>query len=168
MVINLKKMIMKKYGFLLTIILAMIFSSCLKNGLDDLPEFEDNEITSVRRIEYRFISDEISAASGQKIVKFIELKQNPAAVIDKDNASVKISIDVPPINSVFTQTHRDNCSKENIVVIVGLSTAAKISPLNGAPKLGVPGDWSKPNKYKVTAADGTTKEWTIEVVKFTK
>ena len=42
-----------------------------------------------------------------------------------------------------------------------LSTAARITPLNGAPKLGNPGDFSaKEFKYQVTAADGTKKEWT--------
>ncbi|WP_410520867.1 DUF5018-related domain-containing protein [Bacteroides cellulosilyticus] len=27
--------------------------------------------------------------------------------------------------------------------------------------MGKPGDWSKPNKYEITAADGSKKVWTI-------
>ncbi len=165
---NLKIRIMKKYSFIITIILAMTLSSCLKRGLEDLPEFEGKDITSVSRLEYRFVGNRVSNASGQKIVEFVELKQNPAAVIDAESATVKISVVVPATNSVFTDEERAKCSNQNIVVVVGLSTASRISPLEGAPKLGVPGDWSKPNKYKVTASDGSTKEWTIEVVKFTK
>ena len=48
-------------------------------------------------------------------------------------------------------------------VAVTISTAATIKPINGAPKLGVPGDWTKDNQYEVTAADGTKKVWTIVV-----
>lgn len=155
-----------KYSFL--VMVAVLVSSCMRKGLEDLPEFDLKEIQSVTKVEYRFVSEEVSNASGQKIVKFVELKQDPAAVIDAENGTVKISVVVPGTNTDFTEEARTKCTKDNIVVIVGLSTAARISPLEGAPKLGVPGDWSKPNKYKVTAADGSTKEWTIEVVKFTK
>ncbi len=159
---------MKRYSIILIAILAMIFSSCLKSGLEDLPEFEGKEITGVTRIEYRFVGERVSEASGQKIVEYVELKQSTAPEIDTDNATVKISVVVPSTNTIFTQAEREKCSNKNVVVIVGLSTAARISPLDGAPKLGVPGDWSKPNKYKVTAADGSSKDWTIEVVKFEK
>jgi hypothetical protein len=42
-------------------------------------------------------------------------------------------------------------------------------PLNGAPKLGSPGDFSaKEFKYQVTAADGTKREWTIKITDFVK
>jgi len=33
--------------------------------LKDLPEFEENNITGVQRLEYRFISDEISDVGGK-------------------------------------------------------------------------------------------------------
>ncbi len=164
---NLKNMIMKRYSIII-VILAMSLTSCLKSGLEDLPEFEGKDITGVTRVQYWFVGERVSEASGQKIVEFIDLQQNPAAVIDAENATVKISVAVPAANTVFTEAERTKCSNKNMVVIVGLSTAARISPVGGAPKFGVPGDWSKPNKYKVTAADGSSKEWTVEVVKFTK
>ena len=49
------------------------------------------------------------------------------------------------------------------MVAVTISTAAIIKPIGDAPKLGVPGDWTKDNQYEVTAADGTKKTWTIVV-----
>lgn len=159
---------MKKYILALSIFNLMIFSSCLRYGLEDLPEFEGNDITTVQQVEYRFVGDRVSPASGQKIVEAVKLSQSPAAVIDKDNAMVKISVKVPATTNIFTQQHRDACNVNNIVVGLGISTAARIAPIDGAPLLGVPGDWSKPNKYVVTAANGNKKTWTIEVVSFTK
>lgn len=50
-----------------------------------------------------------------------------------------------------------------------LRATARIMPLNGAPKLGSPGDFSaKEFKYQVTAADGTKREWTIKITDFVK
>lgn len=62
----------------------------------------------------------------------------------------------------------EQATLDNVVVIFQLSTAARCEPIEGAPALGVPGDWTKPNKYKVTAADGTTKIWTVTINSLTK
>ena len=61
------------------------------------------------------------------------------------------------------EAERGNFTEAKAVVAVTISTAATIKPINGAPKLGVPGDWTKDNQYEVTAADGTKKVWTIVV-----
>ena len=61
------------------------------------------------------------------------------------------------------EAERGNFTESKAVVAVTISTAATIKPINGAPKLGVPGDWTKDNQYEVTAADGTKKTWTIVV-----
>ena len=50
-----------------------------------------------------------------------------------------------------------------MVVYVTISTAATMKPINGAPELGVPADWTADHQYEVTAADGTKKTWTIVV-----
>lgn len=159
---------MKKYTFILLTLSLMVFTSCLRHGLEELPVFEDKDIASVQRVEYRFIGDRVSGASGQPIVETVTLNQSPAAVINKEQGTVKISLVVPNVNNTFTQKHRDECSTKNIVVAVGISTAARIQPIEGSPKLGVPGDWSKPNKYEVIAADGSKKTWTLEIIKFEK
>ena len=45
---------MKKILYCLTLVFsALLFSSCLKGGLEDLPEYEDAEITSVSAVRYR-------------------------------------------------------------------------------------------------------------------
>jgi hypothetical protein len=58
--------------------------------------------------------------------------------------------------------------KEKVKVSLGaykrfatIPNAARIEPLNGAPVLGTPGDYSKPVSYLVTAANGDSKKWNI-------
>ena len=51
---------------------------------------------------------------------------------------------------------------------VNLSTAAVIAPQDGAPTLGTPGDFSTTRRYVVTAANGTKKDWTIQVTALNK
>ena len=77
---------------------------------------------------------------------------------------MSIDVTVPVAEGDFTEEERAKVSLDNIAVMASISTAARVTPLDGSPKLGVPGDWSKPNKYLVTAANGNEKEWTIQVV----
>lgn len=148
---------------ILLVIMLFSFSSCLTGGLEELPEYEDANITSVSTVQYRYISDEISAASGQNIVKDVNLTYK--SEIDIDAALVKISVTTP---DNFPQAELDKLSKSNLLIAVGLSTAARISPTNGAPILGIPGDWSRANSYVVESASGKKKDWTIEVVSLEK
>ena len=77
--------------------------------------------------------------------------------------------DLEAYNGSFTDAVRQNVSLSNLIAYIDLSTAARIMPLNGAPKLGSPGDFSaKEFKYQVTAADGTKREWTIKITDFVK
>lgn len=146
------------YSLLLTVMMIS-FSSCLTSGLDELPVYEDADITSVSAVTYRYISDEKSPASGQNIVKNVNITYT--SDIDPEAAMVKIAVTTP---ANFPEGELTNLSKKsNIVVVVSLSTAARITPLDGAPALGTPADWSKPYKYVVTAADGKQKEWTIRL-----
>ena len=75
---------------------------------------------------------------------------------------------VPDATGTFTTTVRNTVALNNIALGVTVSSAARITPLSGAPAFGQPGDWSKPNKYLVTAADGSQKEWTIQVTQLVK
>lgn len=141
----------------LCIILSM--TSCLKSGLDDIEEYSGAEISAVSSVEYRYISDEISSASGQNIVKYVTLEYS-GSKIDSKAATVSIPVRVP---ANFPEKELANLSASRLIVIVTLSSGAKIEPVSGAPELGKPGDWSKPNEYRVTAANGTRKNWTITV-----
>lgn len=164
---------MKKYSYIAFLLVLFSFTSCLTGGMEDLPAFEENEITGIQRVEYRYVSDDVSNASGQKIVKKVELTRSKVD-IDEEAGTVSIEITVPAATGSFPETERTKCSLKNtdgengICVMASLSTAARLSPVEGAPALGTPGDWSKPNKYVVTAANGSTKTWTIQVTKFVK
>lgn len=69
-----KFLFMKKILYCLTLVFsALLFSSCLKGGLEDLPEYEDAEITSVSAVRYRYMTDEKSPASGEYLVKEVDL-----------------------------------------------------------------------------------------------
>ena len=154
---------MKRYIlYALFAILAIGFNSCLKSNLEELPAFEENDVTNVDRVEYRFISDEISKASNQKIVKFINL------TVNKTDKTVRIEVTVPAANSDFPTVERDKVSKANLTVILSVSTAARVFPIGDAPRLGTQGDWTNPHKYKIEAANGNTAEWTVEVTNVTK
>ena len=155
---------MKKILYNLFLLFAVFsLSSCLDSNLDDLPEYEEADITSVSAVRYRYITDEKSPASGENIVEEVDLGYT--ADINADRREVKIKVTKP---GSFPADQVNNLSKSNLVVVVSLSTAARIAPLDGSPKLGVPADWSSAHRYVVTAATGTQKEWTIEVVSLTK
>ena len=156
---------MKKVIYNLFLMMAMIsFTSCLTSGLDDLPVYEEAEITSVSTVRYRYISDEESPATGQKIVK--EVNMTYTSEINTEAATVKISVTTP---ENFPESELNNLSTSaNLLVSVGLSTAARLTATNGSPDLGKPGDWSKPNTYTVEAANGKKKDWTIEIISLKK
>lgn len=155
---------MKKILYKLFLLFTVLsFSSCLKSNLDELPVYEEADITSVSAVQFRYLSDKKSPASGEYIVEEVNLHYT--GDIDVDNATVKIKVKKP---DTFPTVQEDNLSKANLVVVVTLSTAARLTPAEGSPKLGVPADWSKTHKYIVTSASGKKKEWTIEVVSLTK
>ena len=154
---------MEKVFKLLLLLVAFSFTSCLKMGLEDLPEFEDADISSVTGVYYRYFSAESSPGTGLPLVKEVALDYS--GDVNKEARTVKITA---ASNSKFPSTELHNLDKSKLVVVVSLSTAARIQPTGGSPALGTPGDWSKPNTYIVTAADKSTKEWTIEVTELTK
>ncbi|MCS2665428.1 hypothetical protein NXV45_17015 [Phocaeicola vulgatus] len=49
-----------------------------------------------------------------------------------------------------------------------VSTAARITPIEGSAALGSPDDWSTERKFSVKAANGNTKIWTIKIVQLNK
>ena len=80
---------MKKMVYNLLLIMTMIsLSSCLTGGLDELDVYDGADITSVSTVRYRYITEDKSPASGQNIVKEVELTYT--SEIDTDAAIVKI------------------------------------------------------------------------------
>ena len=65
-------------------------TSCLTGGLEDLPVYEDANITSVSAVQYRYISDEKSPASGEYLVKDVNMTYT--SEIDVEAGLVQISV----------------------------------------------------------------------------
>lgn len=144
-------------------IMTFFLPSCLEGGLEDLPEYDDANITSVSAVQYRYVTEDKHPASNENIVRDLDLQYK--ADLDESAGVIKISVHVP--KDIDASIAKD-ISRQKLVVVVNLSTAARLFPLNGSTKLGVPGDWSKVNSYEVIAASGAKKEWIIEVFELTK
>lgn len=150
----------KLINTILLIFLMSTVSSCLKSGLDDLKTYNEAKIANLN-FEYRWWND----ANKQMTVKTLDIEKQ----ISEDNNLITCKLKVPKASGSFTDAVRQNVSLSNLVCYMDLSTAARIAPLSGAPKLGVPGDFSANEfKYLVTAADGTKREWTIKIAAFAK
>lgn len=144
---------MKKILILTGLALFMMASlpSCLKKGLDTLPAFTD---ANIDRFDFEYRWDDNGTF---RVVRFT----TDVPVVSGKNLSVTTT--VPAASGSFTEAIRNSIAASNIVGMCNISTAATIRPV-GAPELGVPGDFSKTATYKVTAADGITKNtWTVNV-----
>ena len=148
---------MKKYLYLIAaMFVAVLSTSCLESGLEDLDEYSGCDITN-GNVLWRWYAGGNIPASGEQQVKQVQLAA--ARTQDAENCVYTIRY----VTSNIPEAERGNFTESKAVVAVTISTAATIKPINGAPKLGVPGDWTKDNQYEVTAADGTKKVWTIVV-----
>ena len=148
---------MKKYLYLIAaLFVAVLSTSCLESGLEELDEYSGCDITS-GEIYWRYYGDGKIPASGEQQVKQVRLARAVSADNDTNTFYIKY------VTGNIPEAERGNFTEGKAVIAVTISTAATIKPINGAPKLGVPGDWTKDNQYEVTAADGTKKVWTIVV-----
>lgn len=148
-----------KQGIFLVLI-SVMFTACLKSDLEDIPAFEDANITDVK-FEFRYKDVTSTWIDGQPVVKFVTLGVTNKA-ISIESATITCTITVPAATGTFTQAVRDQVSLAQIVGKFNISTAATIRPLDGAPMLGVPGDFSSSRRYEIVAADGKTQKiWTV-------
>lgn len=150
---------MKKFlNILAAMLLAVISTSCLTHDLEELEVFSDKDITGVQGVYWRYFGTEKIPGSGEVQVKQVRI---PSGRFESDTEAGVCSFVYKVEN--LPQEQVSEFTVKKLVVVLNISTAALIEPVEGSPKLGVPGDWSKPNKYKVTAADGTNKIWTVSV-----
>lgn len=156
---------MRKYIHFLLVVLAMGVVSCQKD--EGSSTYEENDIVAVQGVEYHYVFEQTNNSGTQKAVKHINLTMDKSD-INKETNSITIEVTVPASSESFPDEERAKVSLNNLAVVVGISTAAKVYPIADAPKLGVPGDWSKPNKYRVEAANGNSSEWTIQVTTLNK
>ncbi|MFA7104613.1 MAG: hypothetical protein WC165_05680 [Dysgonamonadaceae bacterium] len=159
---------MKKILLLiLSSFIIFTFSSCLTSNTEVIDGYSENHISDVVGIWYRYVTTE-GETSTREVVKKVEL-DGIVKTIDKDNRTVTIKVtpSTSKLNSI-PESARSSLSINNVGVVVSLPTAARIFPVEDAPKLGTNGDWSKPNRYVVVAANGDEAEWTIQITEFNK
>lgn len=156
-------MITKNIKWLLALLILPMLAAC---SWEDLPAYEDADITGAQ-FYYRWASEtDKDPITGEPKVKFQQL--NTRSTIDAEAGTVSCVITVPGAQNEFTEAVRAQVSLEKLWAQVTLSTAARIAPVGDSKPLGTPENWTTPHKYVVTAADGTTKEWTITVTALNK
>ncbi len=156
-------MILKNIKWLLCLLILPVLASC---SWEDLPAYEDAEITGVQ-FYYRWASTtDKDPITNEPMVR--EQRLNNSTSINSEAGTVSVAISLPATNATFTEEVRNSVTLSNLVGQVSLSTAARIAPADGKKVLGVPDDWSSPHTFIVTAADGSTKKWTITVTGISK
>lgn len=151
---------MKKYLKIITaLFLAVICSSCLEKNLEELDTYDGKEITSIVGVYHRYYDSDVIDASGEQAVKQVSLSVSDTQ-IDAKGGTCNFNVSVP---TNFPASETGKVKTQALVVIVNISTAAIIEPIDGAPAFGAPGDWSKPNRYRIKAANGDLQEWTVSL-----
>lgn len=144
--------------FSLLVLLAVTFSSCLKMGLDELPTSDKADITNVK-FEYRWWDETAEQ------IRVVEMTTNNQIT----DHTINCTITVPDVTEIFTSDIREKVSLSDLVCTTDISAAASIRPVNGAPALGTPGDFSgKTFNYLVIAANGSEIEWEIKIIALNK
>ena len=145
---------MKRFTYILLTVVMMGMTACLESGLEELPAFEDANITDFY-FEYRYFVTQ----NGFTSANFVRLTNVDRSITDQ---AVNLTVSIPEAAGTFTEAERAKVNLSDIIGYCYLSTAATIESIEGAPQLGKPGNFTAPVKYKVTAADGkTSKTWTI-------
>lgn len=132
---------------------------------EDLPAYEEAEISAVQ-FYYRWPGDTKDPVTGEPIMKEKQMTTN--SDVNSEEATIEATVTVPAVSGDFNESVRAQISQNKLWGQVTISTAARITPIEGSAALGTPDDWSQPRKFEVMAADGTKKVWTIKIVGFNK
>lgn len=163
----------------------LILSGCLKSGYEEVANSSEKNLSAVT-YTYRFLYNDTiqKGTEKQEILKdrVCEVVFNKVSTPINENGLAGISsslthtessvLKAGPSGSVTrkqlyerfkTLISTDQLSK--LWVFVTVSDVAKVSPIEGAPELGKPGDFSTDRRYRVTAADGSTSDYILRTVK---
>ena len=155
---------MKKYSILLLLpFFSMLFTSCLKDGLDEGVLSTECDVTNIH-FEHRWATE--MTTSGMYQLNFIEMTVN--RTIDTENCVIDVQITVPAVSATYPQEQRDATTLSNMACSFEVSRAASVKPLGDAPVLGEMGDYTQEHTYRVTSASGEYKDWVLRVTSFTK
>jgi len=156
-------MIMKSIFNLSAIMaLAVLGTSCLKDDLSGKYNSSLAEMTDFRlffkwqdtTVDQRGTPKEVTRI----LIKVVQL--NYTKKVDANAGTLQIT---PAFGVDFPAKYRSTTSTKRLWGVAYISPAAIISPLNGSPALGTPGDFSKPVAYEIMAASGNKKMWTVTV-----
>ena len=153
---------MKKFlNIFAALLLAVVSTSCLKHDLEELDVYSGCDITRVD-CAYRWKTGEIHPGTQSEKVNqgYVSAYSRTYVTDESDPSRGVCTIRYSKTN--IPEQYRSVAETE-MVVYVTISTAATMKPINGAPALGIPADWTADHEYEVTAADGTKKIWKIVV-----
>lgn len=159
---NMKKITLSTIKWVLLLVCLPLLNSC---DWEDLPSYEDAEISAVQ-FYYRWASDEKDPITQEPIVK--EQRLNSSSEVNSEAGTINVTVTVPEASGDFTETIRNQVSTNPLWGQVTVSTAARITPIEGSAALGTPDDWSQERKFSVQAANGNVKVWTIKIIQLTK
>ncbi|WP_316791883.1 DUF5018-related domain-containing protein [Pedobacter frigoris] len=143
----------KKILYSLSLIFLLAFSSCLKPRVELDDTLWGDNATVIAAVLFKY--DEIKQQLGyNEVVTGYETKGVTATTtIDKANSTITMI--------VAKTTPATDLTKIGIRIS---HYAKKIEPVNGAPAAGIIADFSKgPFVYRLFSADGTTRDWTINI-----
>lgn len=163
MVINKMNAVMKKVlSIFAVLMLAVSVTSCLKNNLEELDTFSGADITGIQGCYWRYYGTGTNPGSGEQEVEQVRILSGNWEVSNETETSAEATFDIQ-FDGNFPKSQRPKFTTREMIVVFNISQAAVIKPLEGSPELGKPGDWSKANKYEVTAANGKKKIWTVSL-----
>lgn len=143
---------------------VLLFSSCLKKDLPALPLWNGTEVTNVY-FEYRYL-DTANLWQGAPVAAYQAL--DVIRTVDTAHSTINLAVTVPPVKGSFDAVQRAKVSQDHLWCYMDVSTAATVTPVGDAPAPGYFGDFTKPQQYKVTAADGSSQVWTLVITSFVK
>lgn len=157
-----KKITFSTVKWMLLLICLPLVSAC---DWEDLPEFEEAEISAVQ-LYYRWASSEKDPVTQEPVVK--EQRLNVSSDVNSEAGVIQLTVTVPAAGGDFTENVRKDVTTAKLWGQVSVSTAARITPIEGTATLGTPDNWGSDRKFSVKAANGNTKIWTIKIVQFNK
>lgn len=146
-------------------LVLLLFLPLMTSCWEDLPSYEGTKITKVG-FYHRFAGPNKDQITGEAIA--VEKELSCKYDINEESAVVNVTVTVPQANGDFTEAERAKVSQSNLWGYANLETAARIFPIEGSAKLGTPDDWTKEHKFRVEAANGNSKIWTIKIVEFNR
>lgn len=133
----------------------LLNTSCLKLGLDELPLLDGADIKNAS-FEYRYATNN---ANGYEKMEYKILTTTATF----NGTAIDCKIKIPTPSGTFTSQIASQVNLTNIVGYFDISLAAVVEPVGNSPVLGKIGNFSQPCTYKVTAANGKSVNWTLNV-----